>query len=59
MNLILNGIDMGKIEEYSETITNRQYAMEGGFTVVFKKNDIGKNEIRYNDEFIWLKEENK
>lgn len=59
MNLILNGIDMGKIEEYSETITNRQYAMEGGYTVVFKKNAIEKNEMRYDDEFIWLKGEEK
>ena len=57
MNLILNGIDMGKIKEYSETVTNDQYIMEGGFWVIFKKRLIEKHEMRYDDEFIWLKKE--
>lgn len=56
MNLTLNGIDMGKIEEFSETITNEQYDMEGGFRITFHKRDIAKSEMRYDDLFVFLKE---
>ena len=57
MNLILNGIDMGKIKDYCEFPTNRHYDMAGGFSIVFQKHSIEKDELRYDDEFVWLKKE--